>query len=81
VVSIPAGALVASVMAFGPAAAQIAQLAVSLAIGAGVGLFMIYSSILDEEFGTLSVRLVPRNPGAGAQMTQPASATAVPATQ
>jgi hypothetical protein len=46
-------------LTYGPVSGLIVQLVVSFVVNGGVGLFVIYSSILDEDFGSFSVRLVP----------------------
>ncbi|MFZ0639865.1 MAG: hypothetical protein WA020_16505 [Candidatus Acidiferrales bacterium] len=51
----------------GPAMAILVPLIQGLLIGAAVGLFVIYSNILDEEFGDFRVVLLPREPTAQTQ--------------
>jgi hypothetical protein len=58
VASVPLG-FITGMLTYGPVSGLIVQLVVSFVVNGGVGLFVIYSSILDEDFGSFSVRLVP----------------------
>lgn len=69
-VTFPLNAIVA-IVTFGTMPPLVAAVLVGALLNGGVGLFVMYSSILDEEFGTFSVRLVPRQPGPPVQPTQP----------
>jgi hypothetical protein len=58
VASVPLG-FIGGMLTYGPVSGLIVQLVISFVINGSVGLFVIYSSILDEDFGSFSVRLVP----------------------
>lgn len=53
-------AFIMGALSFIPGTVAFAVLLLRVVIESGVSLFVIYSSILDEEFGSFSVRLVPR---------------------
>lgn len=69
------GPIVILLSSIGRVMAVIVPLAVQVAIDGAVGLFVMYSAVLDEEFGDFRVALLPRKSEAEA----PAAATAPPA--
>ena len=62
ITNIPVGFLVGAVSAISPAVGQVFGLLVGIAIAAAVGLFVIYSNLLDEDIGDFHVGLVSRSP-------------------
>lgn len=62
VMSVPVGFLRGAVAVIYPPFGPVFGLLVGLAIEAGVGLFVIYSNILDEEMSDFCVTLAPNNP-------------------
>lgn len=63
-ISVSLGWLIALLSEINPSTAGLVPLIVNLAIGAAVGLFIIYSNVLDEEFGDFRVALLPREASA-----------------
>jgi hypothetical protein len=59
---VPVGFLSGAVAVIYPPLGPAFQVFVGLAVEAGVGLFVIYSNILDEEMSDFCVTLVPNNP-------------------
>lgn len=72
--SVSLGMLMGFLSEMGRAMAILVPLAESLVISGAVGLFVIYSNILDEDFGDFRVVLLPREP-----VPQNAAAAAPPA--
>jgi hypothetical protein len=62
ITNIPVGFLVGAVTAISPAVGQIFGLLVGIGIAAAVGLFVIYSNLLDEDIGDFHVGLVSSSP-------------------
>lgn len=60
--SVPAGFLTGTVAVIYPPLAGVFAILVQLVIEAGVGLFVIYSNILDEEMSDFCVTLAPNDP-------------------
>ena len=73
--SVSLGMLTGFLSEMGRAMAVLVPLLESLLLSGAVGLFVIYSNILDEEFGDFRVVLLPRNP------VQPTVAAPAPALQ
>lgn len=73
--SVSLGMLTGFLSEMGRAMAILVPAVESLVLSGAVGLFVIYSNILDEEFGNFRVVLLPRNPA------QPTVAASTPALQ
>jgi hypothetical protein len=71
--SIALGSIVAILSATGRAMAVLMPLIMQVAIDAAVGLFVMYSAILDEQFGDFRVALLPRKDAAPAVAPAPSS--------
>lgn len=57
----------------GPIFSSLFGLLLGLIVNGAISLFVIYSNILDEEFGDFTVRLVPREPAAAIPSPAPAA--------
>jgi hypothetical protein len=79
-INVPLGFIGGAVEVIFPKLAQAFSFLVGLVMGAAVGLFAIYSNILDEEFPGFTVTLVPREvvPSANAVALAPTSETTTP---
>ena len=79
VVLLPLGWFV-GIFAPGPIFTAVFFLLVSIVINGAISLFIIYSNILDEDFGDFRVVLLPREPVArdAAAATPPAASPATP---
>lgn len=60
----------------GPVFSSYFGLLLGLIVNGAISLFVIYSNVLDEEFGDFTVRLVPREPAAAIPSATPASPAA-----
>ncbi|MGH9709104.1 MAG: hypothetical protein ACRD37_00970, partial [Candidatus Acidiferrales bacterium] len=76
--SVSLGMLMGFLSEMGRAMAILVPLLESLIISGAVGLFVIYSNILDEEFGDFRVVLLPRDPTARQATDSPAANPATP---
>jgi hypothetical protein len=62
ITNIPVGFIVGAVTAISPAGGQVFGLLVGIGMAAAVGLFVIYSNLLDEDIGDFHVGLVSTSP-------------------
>jgi hypothetical protein len=62
IVMFPLSWVIAILGLLGPDGGAIARLVLQTAIAGAIGMYIIYSKILEEEFGDFQVRLVPREP-------------------
>ena len=62
VVMFPLSWVIAILGLLGPDGGAIARLVLQTAIAGAIGMYIIYSKILEEEFGDFQVRLIPRDP-------------------
>lgn len=78
VVTLPAGVFL-GIFRPSPVVSTIFMYGLSFVTGAAISLFIIYSNILDEDYLDFTVRVVPRKPAAGAELSaQPGIAPAQP---
>jgi hypothetical protein len=62
ITNIPVGFIVGAVTAISPPVGQVFGLLMGIGMAAAVGLFVIYSNLLDEDIGDFHVGLVSRSP-------------------
>jgi hypothetical protein len=75
ITNIPMGFLVSAVTAISPAVGQIFGLLTGIGIAAAVGLFVIYSNLLDEDIGDFHIGLVSKSPSKQVPLAAIASST------
>ncbi len=62
IVMFPLSWVIAILGLLGPDGGAIARLVLQTALAGAIGMYIIYSKILEEEFGDFQVRLIPREP-------------------
>jgi len=78
VVTLPAGVFL-GIFRPSPAVSTIFMVCLGFVTGAAISLFILYSNILDEDYLDFTVRVVPRKPAAGSELSgQPGMAQAQP---